>query len=100
MRVGALHDWPELVHIAGHVARDHGLEVGVVEDDVGRLAAELLRDPLHRRRRGAGDLDAGAGRAGERHHVDVGVRGERRADVDAVAVDEVEHARRHAGLVA
>ena len=83
----------------GHVARDHGLEVGVVEDDVGRLAAELLRDALHRRRRGAGDLDAGAGRARERHHVDVGVGRERRADVDAVAVHEVEHAGGHAGRV-
>ena len=43
--------------------------------------------------------DAGARRAGERHHVDAGMRGHRRADGRAVAVDEIEDARRHARLV-
>ena len=42
---------------------------------------------------------AGARRAGEAHHVDVRMRGERFADARPVAIDQIEHARRHAGLV-
>ncbi len=57
-----------------HVARHRGCDVGIVEDDVGRLAAEFLGDTLDRGRSVLGDFDTGAGRTGERHHVDVGVR--------------------------
>ena len=74
-------------------------EVRVVEQDVGRLAAELLRDALHGVGGGLGDLRAGARRAGERHHVDAGMRGHCRADGRALAVDEIEDARGHARFV-
>ena len=53
-------------------ARGHGrFEIGVVEKDVRRLAAEFLMHALDRRRRELRDLDARARRTGERHHVDV-----------------------------
>jgi hypothetical protein len=84
-------------HHALHATGDRGLEVGVVENDVGRLAAEFLGDALDGIGGGLGHQDAGAGRAGEGHHVDIGMRAQRRADTRAVAVDEVEHAGRHAG---
>ena len=46
-----------------------------------------------------GDENAGAGRAGERDHVDVGVAGDRLPDGRPVSVDEVENALGDAGLV-
>jgi hypothetical protein len=98
MRVGALQDWP-LLHRRPARRRHRVLEGRVVEQDVGRLAAEFLGHALDRVGGGLAPRDAGAGRAGERHHVDVGMRGHRGAHRRAVAVDEVEHARRHAGVV-
>ena len=63
-----------------HAGGDRLLEVGVVEDHVGRLAAELQR---HRFTVARGQLRTrlpGAGGAGEGDHVDVGVGGDRLAD--------------------
>ena len=48
------------------------VDVGVVEDETGALAAELEQEPLHRPAAGLGDPDADLGRAGEADHVDVG----------------------------
>ena len=63
---------------------DGGLEVGVGEDDVGVLAAEFQRDLLHGRRPPAAMMRRpGRQAAGERHHVHVGVLGQRRADLGA-----------------
>ena len=55
------------------------LEVGVGEDDVGVLAAELERDLLHGAGGGGHDPPAGRQAAGERDQVDARVLGERRA---------------------
>jgi hypothetical protein len=43
MRVGALQLWPEFIITACTPSVTAFVEVGVVEHDVGRLAAELLR---------------------------------------------------------
>ena len=94
IRVSALQVWPELPTMRRRRRASPRPAAPVVEDDVGALAAQLLRHALDRRRRVPGDLDAGAGRAGERDHVHLRVAGQRHADADAVAVDEVEHARR------
>ena len=75
-----------------------GVEVGVGEDDVGRLAAELERHALEVAGRGLDDLLAGQVRAGEGDLVDVRMRGQRRAGGLAVAGHDVDHARRHAGF--
>ena len=67
----------------------HGAgEVGVVEQDVGRLAPLLLVDALHGGRGGASYLDAGPGRAGEGDHVQARVGGERRDRVCALFLSE------------
>ncbi len=91
-----------LAGVLEHVPRTrcHGLlEIGVVEDDVGRLAAQLLRDALDGRGGVLRNGDAGTSGPGERDHGDVRMLAERGPDARAVAVDEVEDAGRHAGLV-
>ena len=79
-----------------HAAGDSLGEVGIVENNVRRLAAKFLADALHGVRRTLGNVDAGAGRACERDHVDSGVLAHRDADVWAKTVDDVEDAFRHA----
>ena len=80
MRVSAEQVWPEL-RKALPTPSAHGLrEVGVVEDDVRALAAELEGDPLDGLAGQLAHALAGAGGAGERHHVDVGVGGDGLAD--------------------
>src|SRR5262245_40065673 len=61
-------------------AEQRVVEVGVVEDDRGRLAAELEEHPLHRRRALLHDALADDGRARERDQVDLGREGELLAD--------------------
>src|SRR5947209_4524663 len=83
----------------GHAVGDRLLERRVVEDDVGRLAAELAGDRLDGLGGQLGDALARARGAGERDRVDSRVRGHGLADDRPVAGDEVEHARRDAELV-
>ena len=99
MRVGALHDWPLLLKQARTPPFDIRGEIRIVEHDVRRLAAKLLRDALHRVGSRLGHLSAGARRTGERHHVDARMRRHRRADHRTLAVDEVEDACGNARLV-
>src|SRR5262249_50895824 len=80
-------------------AVDRHLEVGVVEDDVGRLAAQLEGHLLD----GAGSelLNAPADlrRAGERDLVDERARAQLLAALGAAPVDDVDDALREIGLV-
>ena len=69
------------------------VEVGVVEDDGGGLAAELEADPLELLAAHRGDLAAGGGRAGEGDLVDARVGDQVLADL-AAAGDDVDDARR------
>ena len=92
-------------HLAGvaeggaHRGGRRGVEVGVVEDDVRALAAELQGEALGRRRRGAHHQAADLGRAGEADVLHVGVADQRRADL-AVPGEHVDDARRDARLLA
>ncbi len=65
------------------------LEIGVGEDDVGVLSAELQRDLLHRRRRRGHDSSPGEEAARERHEVDPRVLGQQGPRLRAGAQHEV-----------
>ena len=70
------------------------IEIGVGEDDVGRLAAKL-DGRLDEVAGGVADYPAaGAGRAGEGNEVDAGMRGQMVANCRAIAADDVEGAGR------
>ena len=70
----AVQSWPAL-HVAGDLRSPATtrLEVGVVEHDDRRLAAELEVHALQRVGRGLGDDLAGGDVAGERHQRDAGM---------------------------
>ena len=89
-----------LAHVAelGHDrALDRRVDIGVVEDDERRVAAELQRDLLHRSRRLAHEQLADLGRAGEGDEAHGRMLAHRLADRRRVAGDDVEDAGGHAG---
>ena len=73
-------------------AGNAGLHVGVVEHDVGRLAAELQRNLLQISGSRLQDELAHLGRAGERDLVDIGVRRQSSTGRFAVAGNNVDDA--------
>ena len=75
------------------------LHVGVGEDDVRRLAAELERDALERAGRLAHDPLAHLGRAREGDLVDARVAHQGHADLAARTRDDVEHPLGQPGLL-
>jgi ParB family chromosome partitioning protein len=101
------HDQPRarLAHLAlveeGRPQRavDRRVHVRVLEDDVRRLAAELERELLDRRRGQLHDPPPDHGRAGERDLVHVRVGRELLAHRGAAAGDDVDHALGQVGLV-
>ena len=76
-RVGAVQIWPEWNVHTEPIIETAVLHVGVVEHERRALAAELEQRALHRAPADFGDAHADAGRAGERHHVDVAALDER-----------------------
>ena len=85
--------------LGGDRARDGGIEVGVVEHDEGRVAAELERDLLHRLRALRHQQLADLGRAGEGELAHARIAGQHAADLARGAGDDVEDARRDAGAM-
>ena len=86
-----------LTHVAEfreHRALDRGVDVGVVEDDERRVAAELEPDLLHRRGGLPHQQFADFRRAGEADETHGGVLAQDLADRRGVARYDVEHARR------
>ena len=71
---------------------DRLVEIGVREDDVRALAAELEGDLLDRSRRKLQDAPPGRRLAGEGDLVDAGMSGERLADLLAGTGEDVHHA--------
>lgn len=80
-------------------AGDGGVDVGVGEDDVGALAAELEGDALQRCSRVAHDELGGFSGAGEGDFVDAGMLDHRAAGGGAVAGDDVDDAVGDAGFL-
>ena len=81
------------VEVAGEQPGRHGrVEIGVLQDDVGRFPAELEGDLLHGLGGQRHDPLAGPGRPGERHHVDLGMARDRLADHRSDAGHQIEDA--------
>jgi ParB family chromosome partitioning protein len=78
--------------------RGGGVQVGVVEDDQGVVAAEFEQRPLERATGGLADLPADGRRSGEGDRRDRGVRGQRRAG-SGVAGQDVQDAVGQAGFL-
>ncbi len=76
---------------------DGGVEIGIVENDVGRFAAELEGDFFQVAGAGLDDQLADFGRAGEGDFVHVGMRGECGAGGFAEAGNDVDYAFGEAG---
>ena len=83
----------------GHRHVEGGRAVGVGEDDVGVLAAQLEGDLLHGAGRRGHDALAGAEPTGERDEVDARVLAQRGSCVGTVAEDEVGDTGGEPGLV-
>ena len=84
---------------AEHAGLDHGGDVGVVEDDAGRLAAELEEQLLDVLGGGGHDPPADGGRAGEGDHVDAGVGDHVLAHRRVRGGDDVEDAGGQVGFL-
>lgn len=91
-----MHSWPHGGEAGAHGSRGGLLDVGVVQDEHGVLAAEFQGDPDEAGGRALGDLAAGAGGAGERDVV--GVADHLGADDGAVAEDDLEDLGGQSGL--
>ena len=98
-RVHIAQPWPAWKNAGDDGVRHDLIEVDVVEDDGRRLAAELEMHALQRRRRRRHDALAGDGAAGEADLVDQRALDQRRAELRAVAGDDVEDARRQVALL-
>ena len=80
-----------------HRALDGGVDMGVVEHDERRIAAELEPDLLHRARGLRHQQLADLGRTGEADHADGRMLGHRLADRARFAGQKVEDAGRQPG---
>ena len=98
IRERAQQSWPALPKTASGRHRGRLLEVGVGEDDVRALAAQLERDALDRRRRARRDRAPDLGRAGEGDLGHVGVVDEPLAALAARAGDDLDDALGQPGL--
>ena len=90
-REPAQQTWPWLNQMASTRPSMALVEIGVVEDDVGRLAAELEAEALAGAGGGGADDLADLGRAGEGDLVDIGMVDDGGAGV-ALAGDDVDDA--------
>ena len=91
-------DLPGVEEDAGRRRLGRCLDIGIVEDDVGGLAAEFERHAFEIAGRAAQNSAADAGRSRERHLVDVGMIDQGVADHAAGTGDDIEDARRQAGF--
>ena len=73
-------------------ARNGGIDIRVVQHDVGGFAAEFERDLLQIAGGGLQDELADFRRSGEGDLVDIGMRGQRRARRFAISRNDIHHA--------
>ena len=80
-------------------AFDGQLEIGIFHDDLRVLAAEFEGYALEILAAHRSDLATDCGGTGERNQLHILVTHQRRADIFAAAMYQIDDARRHAGLV-
>ena len=100
LRIDAVGADAGLAHVAefgDDRALDRGVDMGVVEHDERRVAAELEPDLLHRSRRLAHEQLADLGRAGEADEAHGRMFAHRLADRGRIAGQQIEDAGGHAG---
>ena len=90
---------PAIAETGLDTAGDGSFEISVGEDDVGRLSAKFLGDALDGIGGRLGNQNTCTGRAGEGHDVNIGMAAEHLADTGTIAIDQIEHAGGHTGLV-
>ena len=88
-----------VVHARHDTVSNHFLEIDIVQQNVGRLTAQLQRDALDSLCTVLHHLTTRASGTSERHHVDILMGGHGRADGGAIAVNQVEYASRNASFV-
>ena len=90
---------PGVLKTTLHAFGDSFVEIGVIQNDVGRFAAKFLRHTFN----GIGgrfrDHDTGARRTGKRHHIDIRMLRHCLSDGWPVTVNQIENARRNTGIV-
>ena len=89
-RVGDTQTWPALRNFAADQQLRRLVDVGIVEDDHRRVAAELHRDPLHVRAGERGELLADRRRAREGDLADHRMRDQVLRDLRRDAEDEAD----------
>ena len=92
--VGANAGLPRVAVLAGHGALHGGVEIAVIEDDEGCIAAEFERQLLQLRRALGHQLDAHGGGAGKGDLAHGGVRGHLAPNLGGRAGDDTEQALR------
>ncbi len=95
-----MHTEPPKKNFDCHSRVDRLVDIGVVHDDEGRLAAELEADRLDAFGAERVDLAARADAPGHRDEVGALVRHEMRANRSAVANDDIDDTLRYAGASA
>ena len=73
-------------------AIDGGVDIGIIEHQHRRLAAQLHVHTFHTASGSANDVRAGGNGAGQRHHAHFGVGDQRVADRLPTAEQDIEHA--------
>ena len=99
MRVGALQDWPTLRKAAATPAGTARARSASGRMRLGDFPPSSWATRFTVGRRRLGNQDAGPRRTGDRDHVHVRMRRQRGADLRPIAVHQVEHTRRDAGVV-
>ena len=99
MRLAQTQVWPALRNFEAIAPATACVEIGVVEDDERRVAAELEGQLLDVSAHCAIEHAADLGRAGERQLAHALIGRQRLADRAGIGGDDVEDARRHARIV-
>ena len=93
---GSVAGLSRITETTQHAAAHGGFHVGIIKEDVGRLAAEFLGHAFDGSRGGLRDQNPRAGRTGKGDHINARVPRHILADIGTRAVDKIENPCRNA----